>query len=177
MSIPLCLAGATGWGGFALAQALAKTADIRTISAVSRTHAQRNLGEVLCEPLLDSRIYATAEEAHAHPCDVFFKYTKPDIAKSNVLAALRHGAHVVIGTSGLTDEDYAEIATAAKQQQQGPFTPLTLLQRFQVEPAFTHLRDRKGETPNPGMDRLRLVAVGMPLAFFGMLVRLTSPIF
>jgi 4-hydroxy-tetrahydrodipicolinate reductase len=108
MSIPLCLAGATGWAGSALDQALAKTADIRTISAVSRTHAQGNLGKVLCEPLLDCRIYVTAEEALAHPCDVFVEYTKPDINKSNVLAALRHEAHVVIGTSSLTDEDYAD---------------------------------------------------------------------
>lgn len=153
MSIPLCLAGATGWGGFALAQALAKTADIRTISAVSRTHAQRNLGEVLCEPLLDSRIYATAEEALAHPCDVFFKYTKPDIAKSNVLAALRYGAHVVIGTSGLTDEDYAEIATAAKQQQRGVLAvgnfalTVVLLQNSPNSPRGTSLSGRSSTMP------------------------------
>ncbi len=30
-----------------------------------------------------------------------------------------------------------------QRQQQGSFTPQTLLQRFRVEPAFTHLRDRR----------------------------------
>ena len=162
MPIRLCLAGATGWAGSALAVALAKTTDIRTVSAVSRTHAQRNLGEVLCEPLLDCRIYATAEETLAHPCDVFFEYTKPDIAKSNVLAALRHGAHVVIGTSGLTDEDYAEIATAAKQQQRGVLAvgnfalTVVLLQKFAQFAAryipqweiIDYASDRKKDAPS-----------------------------
>lgn len=119
MPIRLCLAGATGWAGSALALSLAKTTDIVTVSAVSRTYAQRNLGEVLREPLLDCPIYTSTEEALANPCDVFFDYTKPDVAKSSVLAALRHGVHVVIGTSGLTEEDYAEIGTTAEQQQRG----------------------------------------------------------
>ena len=43
---------------------------------------------------------------------MFVEYTKPDTAKANVLAALKRGAHVVIGTSGLTEEDYAEIDAA-----------------------------------------------------------------
>ncbi len=136
MQIRLCLAGATGWAGSALALALTKITDIRLVSAVSRTHAKRTLGEVLGEPLLDCPIYATAEQALARPCDVFFDYTKPDVAKSNVLAALQHGAHVVIGTSGLTDEDYAEIAAAADQRQRGVLAvgnfalTVILLQKF-----------------------------------------------
>jgi 4-hydroxy-tetrahydrodipicolinate reductase len=53
-------------------------------------------------------VFATAEEALAIPCDVFFEFTKPEVAKSNVIAALHKGVHVVIGTSGLADDDYAE---------------------------------------------------------------------
>jgi hypothetical protein len=58
-----------------------------------------------------------------------------------------------------------------QRQHQGSFTPQPLLQCFRVEPAFPHLRDRKGDAPYPGVDRLRLVTVGMPFSFFGMLVR------
>ncbi len=119
MQIRVCLAGATGWAGSALARALAKATDIHLVSAVSRSSARRSLGEVLGEPQLDCPIYATAEEALSQPCDVFFDYTRPDVAKSHVLAALQHGAHAVIGTSGLTDEDYAEIAQAAEQRKRG----------------------------------------------------------
>ena len=114
MLIRVSLAGATGWAGSALALAISKTDDISLVSAVSRTHAGRSLGNVLNEPHLNCPIHATAEEALTHPCDVFFEFTKPDVAKSNVLAALQRGVHVVIGTSGLTDADYAEIGEAAE---------------------------------------------------------------
>ena len=137
MSIRICLAGATGWAGSALAHAVAQTNDITLVSAVSRTYAQRNLGDVLNEPLLNCPIYATAHEALVvHPCDVFFEFTKPDVAKSNVLAALKEGAHVVIGTSGLTDPDYAEIASVAEHRRLGVLAvgnfalTVVLLQKF-----------------------------------------------
>ena len=119
MTIRVCLAGATGWAGSALARSIAQSDTIELVAAVSRTHAQRILGDVLAEPRLTCPIYATAEEALARPCDVFFEYTKPEVAKANTMAALRHGAHVVIGTSGLTDADYAEIASIAEQCQRG----------------------------------------------------------
>ena len=136
-SIRVCLAGATGWAGSALALAIAKLTDITMVSAVSRTHAGKTLGEVLGEPQLTCPIYATTEEAlTAQPCDVFFEFTKPEVAKGNILSALRHGAHVVVGTSGLTDEDYAQIAAGADKAQRGVLAvgnfalTVVLLQKF-----------------------------------------------
>jgi 4-hydroxy-tetrahydrodipicolinate reductase len=136
MSIRVILAGATGWAGSALAHAIAKTNDITLVSAVSRTHAQHILGDVLDEPLLNCPVYATAQEALANPCDVFFEYTQPTIAKANCILALRKGANVVIGTSGLTEADYAEITEVAEQYQRsvlavGNFAlTAVLLQKF-----------------------------------------------
>jgi 4-hydroxy-tetrahydrodipicolinate reductase len=136
MSIRICLAGATGWAGSALALAITKTSDINIVSAISRTHVNRILGEVLGEPLLECPIYASAGEALKHSCDVFMEFTKPEIAKSNVLSALQHGAHVVIGTSGLSDEDFDEISIAAEKHQRavlavGNFAlTVVLLQKF-----------------------------------------------
>ena len=110
MTIRVCLAGATGWAGSALARSIAQSDTIELVAAVSRTHAQRILGDVLAEPRLTCPIYATAQQALAHPCDVFFEYTKPEVAKANSLMALHQGAHVVIGTSGLTEADYLSFA-------------------------------------------------------------------
>ncbi len=134
--IRVCLAGATGWAGSALARVIAGSNGIELVSAVSRTHAGQTLAEALAEPRLTCPVYATAEEALAQSCDVFFEFTKPDVAKSNVLTALRHGTHVVIGTSGLTDTDYAEIASAAEEHQRGVLAvgnfalTVVLLQKF-----------------------------------------------
>jgi 4-hydroxy-tetrahydrodipicolinate reductase len=76
MTILVCLTGATGWAGSALAHGIAQSDDIELVAAVSRTHAQRILGDVLAEPRLTCPIYATVEEALTHPCDVFFENTK-----------------------------------------------------------------------------------------------------
>jgi 4-hydroxy-tetrahydrodipicolinate reductase len=137
MTIRVCLAGATGWAGSAVAGAIAQLEDITLVSAISRAHAGKILGEVLAERSLTCPIFATAQEALAsHECDVFFEFTKPDAAKSNVLTALQHGAHVVIGTSGLTDTDYDEISAAAEKHQRavlavGNFAlTVVLLQKF-----------------------------------------------
>ncbi|MBP9503282.1 MAG: 4-hydroxy-tetrahydrodipicolinate reductase [Candidatus Promineofilum sp.] len=119
MTIKVCLAGATGWAGSALARAIAQTDDIELVSAVSRTQAGRILGNVLGEPRLGCSIFGTAEEALNYPCDVFFEYTKPDIARTNVMTALDRGADVVIGTSGLTDNDLAVIGAVAKSRERG----------------------------------------------------------
>jgi 4-hydroxy-tetrahydrodipicolinate reductase len=136
MSINVCLAGATGWAGSELARSIAKTADIALVAAVSRKHAGHNLGEVLGEPLLACPIYASAKEALANPCDVLVEYTKPDSAKGNILTALEHGAHVVVGTSGLSESDFAEIDVAARKRHRGVLAcgnfalTVVLLQKF-----------------------------------------------
>ena len=136
MTTNVCLAGATGWAGSELARALAASTDLALVAAVSRTHAGRNLGDVLAEPRLTCPVYASAAEALATPCDVFVEYTKPVSAKANIVTALDRGAHVVVGTSGLTDTDYAEIDAVAHRQRRGVLAcgnfalTAVLLQRF-----------------------------------------------
>ena len=113
------VAGATGWAGSALARGIAQEDDLRLVGAVSRQSAGRNLRDVLNEPRLDCPVHADAEAALATPADVFVEYTKPDAAKASILAALTAGCHVVVGTSGLADADYAEIDTAARAAKRG----------------------------------------------------------
>ena len=135
--LKICVAGATGWAGSALARGIAQTEDISLVAAVSRTHAGKVLGDVLVETRLSCPVYATAQEAlDSHACDVLFDFTQPEVAKANCLAALQHGAHVVIGTSGLTDSDYTDLAQAAEQSQLGVLAvgnfaiTVVLLQKF-----------------------------------------------
>jgi 4-hydroxy-tetrahydrodipicolinate reductase len=132
----VCLAGATGWAGSELARSIAKTSDLVLVAAVARKHAGRVLGEVLGEPHLTGHICASAAEALANPCDVFVEYTKPDGARTNILTALEHGAHVVVGTSGLTETDFAQIDEIARKQRRGVLAcgnfalTVVLLQKF-----------------------------------------------
>ena len=132
----VCVAGATGWAGSALARGIFTADDMELVSAISRSQAGKSLGEAIGVPELTAPIFGNAEEAlKTHP-DVFVEYTKPDAAKGHILSALRSGAHVVVGTSGLTNEDYAEIDEVAKEGDRGVLAvgnfalTVVLLQKF-----------------------------------------------
>ncbi len=134
--IRVCIAGATGWAGSELARAVGKAPDLTLVSAVSRKHAGQTLGQVLNEPGLATPIFASVTEALGVPCDVVVEYTRPDSAKANILAALEHRCYVVVGTSGLSDDDLADIDFVARERQRavlacGNFAlTVVLLQRF-----------------------------------------------
>lgn len=119
MSISVCLAGATGWAGSALARAIAHSSDLAISAGVARRHVGRALSDVLVEPRLAGAIFGTVSEALQIPCDVFVEYSHPSIAKQNILTALQNKCHVVVGTSGLTEEDFEEVDREAKRAGKG----------------------------------------------------------
>lgn len=134
--IKVCVAGATGWAGSELSRAISGAEDLDLVAAVSRSQAGKTLGEALGIQGLTTPIFGTAEQALQTGPDVFVEYTKPDAAKSHVLSALQAGAHVVVGTSGLTNEEYEEIDRAARQASRGVLAvgnfalTVVLLQKF-----------------------------------------------
>jgi 4-hydroxy-tetrahydrodipicolinate reductase len=118
-NIRICVAGATGWAGSALSKGIADAADLELVAAISRNNAGKVLGDVLQIPGLDAPIFGTAPEALQTKPEVFVEYTKPEAAKPHILSALKGGAHVVVGTSGLSDDDYQEIDEVAKEARRG----------------------------------------------------------
>ena len=118
-NIRICVAGVTGWAGSALSKGIVEAPDLELVAAISRSNAGKVLGDVLQIQGLTTPIFGTVSEALQTQPDVFVEYTKPDAAKSHILSALKGGAHVVVGTSGLSDEDYQEIAQAAQKAQRG----------------------------------------------------------
>jgi 4-hydroxy-tetrahydrodipicolinate reductase len=112
------VAGATGWAGSALVRGIVGQSDMALVAGIARRTAGRSIGEAL-DLRCDAPIVATAREALAVGCDVFVEYSKPDVAADNVMAALEAGAQVVVGTSGLSDDDYARIDARAQALGRG----------------------------------------------------------
>lgn len=137
----IALAGATGWVGKALVAAIAQADDLELTAAVSRSAVGRDAGEAAGLAPLGVSIVATLAEALKVPADVVIDYTKPNAVKGHVLAAIAAGRHVVIGTSGLSAGDYAEIDKAALAARCGVLAAgnfsitATLLRRFALEAA------------------------------------------
>jgi len=103
--IEICIAGATGWTGQALVEGVLAADDLSLRSAVSRSAAGTEIG--------GAPVFATVAEA-LDGVDVLVDYTAHDVVRANTLEALGRGVAVVIGTSGLTAADFAEIDAAAR---------------------------------------------------------------
>ena len=141
MTLNVCIAGATGWIGKPLCAAVSESVDLNLVGAVSRTHKGRSLKDVLVDINLDVKISGSVAEALDTPTDVLVDFTKADVVKTNVMTAIRKGVHVVIGSSGLSDEDFVEINQAALENKVGVLAAgnfaitAVLLQRFACEAA------------------------------------------
>ncbi len=114
----MCIAGVTGWTGSSVASAVLESGEFDLVGAVARQAAGSIVGEARG---LDGgpTIVGSVEEALAAPTDVLIDYTHPSAVKAHVLVALRSGVNVVIGTSGLTGEDFDEIDAAARAAGKG----------------------------------------------------------
>jgi 4-hydroxy-tetrahydrodipicolinate reductase len=78
------------------------------VSGVSRSDAGRD------------GVYASAAEAlDAVPADVLVDFTHASAVKGNVHAAIGRQVNAVVGSSGLTDEDYAAIDELARERGVG----------------------------------------------------------
>jgi 4-hydroxy-tetrahydrodipicolinate reductase len=136
MSIKICLAGASGHVGSELVQAIIEEDDLKLTAAVGRTTAGLNLGSVLGIEEIDIPIRASVEESLPTGWDVLVDYTTPAAVKGNVKSAINGGRHAVVGTSGLTDEDYHGINQSALAQAVGVMAAgnfsitATLMQHF-----------------------------------------------
>ena len=116
--IRVCVAGATGWAGAALVAAVVAADDLVLRSAVARSAAGADLGTALGGTALNVRVYGSVPEA-LDGVDVLVDYSSHTTVKSNALAAIERGVAVVIGASGATAADYAEIDAAARRHAVG----------------------------------------------------------
>jgi 4-hydroxy-tetrahydrodipicolinate reductase len=126
-SLRVCVAGITGWAGRAVADAVDEADDLELVAGVSRT---------------DPGSFSSAAEAlDAVAADVLVDYTHAAVVKANVLAALERRVGVVVGSSGLSAADYAEVDSLARANGVGVVAAgnfsltAALLLRFAAEAA------------------------------------------
>ena len=119
--IKVCVAGATGDVGKVLIPAIIDSADLQLVGAVSRKNKGKSLGALINKPELNLFISSSVQDALKVATDVLVDYTSAIAVKENVITALEKGVSVVIGSSGLTENDYAEIDQFAKSRGLGVF--------------------------------------------------------
>jgi 4-hydroxy-tetrahydrodipicolinate reductase len=126
-AIRVCVAGITGWTGSAVAAAVDEAEDLDLAAGVARSD--------------QAHFSSVGEALDARRADVLVDYTHATAVKENVLAALEREVGVVVGSSGLSAEDYAEIDTLAGGKGVGVIAAgnfsitAALLLRFALEAA------------------------------------------
>ena len=116
--IRVCIAGATGWTGRAVAEAVLEADDLSLVSAVSRSAAGRELGEAWGGASVGVPVFASVDEG-LEGADTLVEYTSHATVRAHTLAAVGRGVQVVVGSSGLTDEDFREIDAQARDRGVG----------------------------------------------------------
>jgi len=133
--INICFAGLTGWTAPPILAAIDAADDLMLTSGVSRSAAGQGA------------VYATAAEAlAAAPADVLVDFTSAAAVRVNAWTAVQAGVHVVIGTSGLTADDYAELDRLARDRgvgviAAGNFSVMAAVLRRAATMAARHLGD------------------------------------
>jgi 4-hydroxy-tetrahydrodipicolinate reductase len=125
--IRVCVAGATGWTGSAVAEAVGRADDLELAAGVARS---------------DPGYFSTVADAlDAVAADVLVDYTHAGAVKDNVLTAIERRVAVVVGSSGLSAADYTEIDERAREHGIGVIAAgnfsvtAALLLRFATEAA------------------------------------------
>ncbi|HVA38346.1 MAG TPA: 4-hydroxy-tetrahydrodipicolinate reductase [Candidatus Dormibacteraeota bacterium] len=117
--IRVCVAGATGWTGSQIVNAILGSTEFQLAGAIARKSAGQDVGSALGGRTAGIAVSTTLAEALKQPTDVLIDYTGPESVKARIVEALERGVRVVIGTSGLTASDYDDIDRVARQHHLG----------------------------------------------------------
>jgi 4-hydroxy-tetrahydrodipicolinate reductase len=112
------IAGATGWTGRPVAEAVLEAADLELVSAVARSSAGQDLGTAWGGTANGVPVHGTVAEALEN-VDVLVDYTSHAAVGRNVREAVERRVAVVVGASGLSGADDAEIDALARRHEVG----------------------------------------------------------
>jgi 4-hydroxy-tetrahydrodipicolinate reductase len=120
MSLGICVGGVSGWTGSAVARGVLDEPDLELSGAVARKAKGEDAGRVLGRDAIGLSVAdSVAAALEAGTTHVYIDYTHPGAVKANVIAALERGVPAIVGTSGLSALDYAEIARVAEARGVG----------------------------------------------------------
>jgi len=117
--IRVCFAGVTGWTAPPIVAAIDAADDLSLTCGVSRSAAGRRLTDSTASPSEGSVFASVSEALQLAEVDVLIDYTSAAAVKGNVSTAIQAGVHVVVGSSGLTADDYAELDGLARDRGVG----------------------------------------------------------
>jgi 4-hydroxy-tetrahydrodipicolinate reductase len=120
VKIKVAVVGADGRMGREVIRAVLKDDNLSLVGAVDTKNNGQDIGSLAnyspCGVILARNLGRVLEESKA---DVVVDFTTPEIIRENLRAYLNHKVHVVIGTTGLSEEDVEMLDKSAKDARIG----------------------------------------------------------
>lgn len=141
----VCFAGVTGWTAGPIVKAIDDADDLTLTAGVARSAAGQTLAEAAGAETSTGAVHAGVREAlEAANVDVLVDYTSASAVRDNIWAAVEAGVHAVVGSSGLTVHDYAELDRLARERDvgviaAGNFSVMAAILRRAAATAAEHL--------------------------------------
>jgi 4-hydroxy-tetrahydrodipicolinate reductase len=101
--------GAAGRMGATVCQAVAADPELELVAAVDPFHADLDVRQVAGIDVPGLQVEASAEALTRARAEVAVDFTERAAAKDNMAWCAAHGVHAVVGTTGLTEADVAEV--------------------------------------------------------------------
>ncbi len=122
MKLRICLSGATGHVGRELIKGIINSKDLELAACIGFSTAGKRLPQILPFSCPDLLIHPCVEKAlEDQPFDVLIDYTTPSSVYKTIVEGIRLHINCVIGTSGLSDEQYADLEKLANDHQTAVF--------------------------------------------------------
>ena len=101
--------GACGRMGQMVCRAVAEAQDLALVAAIDRSLLGESIGPLIGQPTIDVPITEELDRLLEAEVEVAVDFTHPEVVMDNVRWCATHAVHLVVGTTGLTGEDLAEI--------------------------------------------------------------------
>ena len=101
--------GAAGRMGSAVCRAVSEDAELELVAAVDPHHAGIDLRQVMDLDVPGVQVAADVEELARAGAEVAVDFTQASAARENLRWCAAHAVHAVVGTTGLSSDDLAEL--------------------------------------------------------------------
>lgn len=101
--------GACGRMGQMVCRATAEAPDLALVAAVDRSRLGQSIGPLIGHPKIDVPVTEELDRLLEAEVEVAVDFTHPEVVMDNVRWCVMHAIHLVVGTTGVTEEDLEEI--------------------------------------------------------------------
>jgi 4-hydroxy-tetrahydrodipicolinate reductase len=102
--------GACGRMGLMVCRSIAEQPDMALVAAIDRSRVGEPIGKLIGHPKIDVLVSDELDSLMDADVEVAVDFTHTDVVREDIRWAVDHAVHIVVGTTGFSQEDLDDIA-------------------------------------------------------------------